>query len=212
MELGQIDWTEGSDSSVAAYETFGEAAQQAEEGDFPELMQLSDGGQLALRLDAIVPPAIPPLDEITEEVTAAWRATQLRERLEERANALLVTIALTGALEDQGLSMSTETMIRRQDFIPDAPPTLVAQVFQLTAPGDMVVIPGARAAWIARLDSINPGTRGTPEAEALAGLFARQANGALAGDLFEAYGQALEAELGISLDPAVINAVHAQFP
>ena len=48
--------------------------------------------------------------------------------------------------------------------------------------------------------------------EALAGLFARQANGALAGDLFEAYGQALEAELGISLDPAVINAVHAQFP
>ena len=36
--------------------------------------------------------------------------------------------------------------------------------------------------------------------------------GADTSDLFEAYGQALEAELGISLDPGVINAVHAQFP
>lgn len=212
MTLGSIDWTEGSDSGIAAYEAFGDAAAAVAEGDFPELLQLSDGGLFALRLDEVVPPAIPPLDEITDEVAEAWRATQLRARLEQRANAILGTLAVSGSLEDQGLSLTEETRIRRQDFIPDAPPTLVAQVFQLDAPGDMVVIPGARAAYIARLDEIHAGERGSPEVQALEGLFARQAGNAFAGDVFEAFGQALEAEIGISLDPGVINAIHAQFP
>ena len=212
MQFGTIDWFDGVDSGIAAYDAFAEAALAAQDGDFPELLQLSDGGQFALRLDEVVPPAIPPLEEITDEVAEAWRATQLRIRLEERANAILANLALTGGLEDQGLSLTSESLIRRQDFIPDAPPTLVAQVFQLAQPGDMVVIPGARAAWIARLDSINPGTRGAPEVAALQGLFGAQIANAVAGDVFEAFGQALEAEIGISLDPGVINAIHAQFP
>lgn len=212
MQFGTIDWFDGVDSGIAAYDAFTDAALAAQDGDFPELLQLSDGGQFALRLDEVVPPAIPPLDEITDEVAEAWRATQLRIRLEERANAILANLALTGGLEDQGLTLASESLIRRQDFIPDAPPTLVAQVFQLAQPGDMVVIPGARAAWIARLDSINPGTRGAPEVAALQGLFGAQIANAVAGDVFEAFGQALEAEIGISLDPGVINAIHAQFP
>lgn len=212
MEIGSIDWTEGSDQGIAAYEAFGDAAAAVAQGDFPELLQLSDGGLFALRLDEIVPPAIPPLEEITEEVTEAWRGTQLRIRLEERANAILADLALSGGLEEQGLALSTETQIRRTDFIPDAPPTLVAQVFQLDEPGDMVVIPGARAAFIARLDEVHPGERGSPQVAALQGLFERQAESGLAQDVFEAFGQSLEAEIGISLDPGIINAIHAQFP
>ena len=212
LQFATIDWFDGMDQGIAAYDSFAQAAAAAQDGDFPELLPLSDGGQFALRLDAIVPPAIPPLDEIEDEVAAAWRATQLRIRLEDRANAILANLALTGNLEDQGLSLSTEDQIRRQDFIPDAPPTLVPQVFQLNAPGDMVVIPGARAAYIARLDSINQGTRGSPEVAALQGLFGAQIANSISADVFEAFGQALEAEIGISLDPNVINAVNAQFP
>lgn len=212
MQFGTIDWFDGMDQGIAAYDSFAEAAAAAQDGDFPELLGLSDGGQFALRLDAVVPPSIPPLEEIEAEVAAAWRATQLRIRLEERANAILTNLALTGSLEDQGLALTTEDQIRRQDFIPDAPPTLVPQVFQLNAPGDMVVIPGARAAYIARLDSINQGTRGTPEVAALQGLFGAQIANSIAADVFEAFGQALETEIGISLDSAVINAVNAQFP
>lgn len=211
MQVGTIDWFDGMDQGIAAYDSFTEAAAAVQEGDFPELLPLSDGGQFALRLDAVVPPAIPPLDEIEDEVAAAWRATQLRIRLEERANAILAELALTGDLEGQGLALTTEDQIRRQDFIPDTPPTLVPQVFQLSAPGDMVVIPGARAAYIARLDSINPGTRGAPEVVALQGLFGAQIANSIAADVFEAFGQALEAEIGISLDPNVINAVNTQF-
>lgn len=212
MQFATLNWFDGMDQGIAAYDSFAEAALAVQQGDFPELLSLSDGGRFALRLDAIVPPAIPPLAEIEAEVAEAWRATQLRIRLQERANAILANLALTGDLEDQGLSLSSEDQIRRQDFIPDAPPTLVAQVFQLDAPGDMVVIPGARAAYIARLDSINPGTRGSPEVVALQGLFGAQIANSISADVFEAFGQALEAEIGISLDSAVINAVNAQFP
>ncbi|PIV75084.1 MAG: peptidylprolyl isomerase [Rhodobacteraceae bacterium CG17_big_fil_post_rev_8_21_14_2_50_65_11] len=212
MTLGRIDWSDGADTGIAAYEAFGEAAAAAQPGDFPELVPLSDGGQFALRLDEVVPPAIPPLAEIEDEVAAAWRATQLRIRLEEHANAILGDLALSGSLDDLGLALTTEARIRRQSFIPDTPPTLVAQVFQLEAPGDMVVVAGPRAAYIVRLDEIHSGTRGSPEMQALEGIFARQATNSLTGDVFEAFGQALQAEVGISLDPAVINAIHAQFP
>ena len=212
MVLGNLSWTAGDDAGIAGYDGFRDAAAIAAEGDFPELLSLSDGGQFALRLDQITPPTVPPLVEITDEVTAAWRESQLRQLLAERATALIGDLATTGSLEDLGLAMQSEEMIRRGDFVPETPPTLVAQMFQLENPGDMVAIPAARAAWIARLDSINPGTRGAPDITALTGVFASQGGQAIAQDLFEAYGQALEAEIGISLDTGVINAVHAQFP
>jgi len=212
MVLGNLSWTAGDDAGIAGYDSFREAATLATPDDFAELLPLSDGGQFALRLDRITPPTVPPLAEIADEVTAAWRASQLRERLAERARTLIGELASTGSLEDLGLPMQSEEMIRRADFIPDTPPTLVAQMFQLDAAGDMVAIPAAGAAWIARLDSINPGTRGAPDIVALTGVVAAQGGQAIAQDLFEAYGQALEAEIGISLDSGVINAVNAQFP
>ncbi|WP_071674657.1 peptidylprolyl isomerase [Nioella nitratireducens] len=212
MQLGTIDWTDGSDQGIAAYAAFGEAAAAAQVGDFPELTSLSDGGEFALRLDEVVAPTVPPLADITDEVTQAWRGSELRRRLEERANTIVGNLALSGALDDQNLTLATETQIRRQDFVPDTPPTLVAQVFQLNAPGDLVVIPGARAAFIVRLDAITPGARDDAGVIAMQSVFDRQISNAIAGDLFQAYGQALEADIGISLDSNVINAVNAQFP
>jgi peptidyl-prolyl cis-trans isomerase D len=39
-----------------------------------------------------------------------------------------------------------------------------------------------------------------------------QAAQSIAQDVFEAFGQALESDIGIRLDPAMINAVHATLP
>lgn len=212
MVLDTVTWREGADTGIAAYDDFREAAATVSETDFPELLPLSDGGQFALRLDEVIPASVPPLDEITDEVTQAWRDTQLRERLTDRAQSLITQLATSGSLEDLDLELQQEELIRRNDFIPDAPPTLVAQIYQLNGPGDLVVIPASRSAWIARLDSINSGTEGAADTVALRAVFEAQGAQAMAQDLFEAYGQALQAEIGISLDQGVINAVHAQFP
>ena len=211
MQLGTITYSPVSEEDIAAYEAFREAAAAAREGDFAEVLELSDGGLFALRLDEVVAPTLPPLDEIRGEVAEAWRATALREQLAARGEALVAQMATGAAFEDLG-RVETEVQVRRQDFIPDAPPTLVAQVFRLGAPGDVVMVPGADRALIVRLDAINPGTRDDPTTQILTQIIGQSVAQSMAMDIFEAYGQAMQAEVGIRLDQSMINAVHTQFP
>jgi len=210
MTLGTLDFTPDSEAGIAGYDAFRDAARAVQEGDFPELLDLSDGGLFALRLDEVVPPTLPPLAEIEEAVEDAWRASALRAALEARGEELIAQLATGAALEDLG-PVDTETRIRRQDFIPDAPPTLVAQVFRLSEPGDVVLVPARDRAYIARLDEIVPAARDQADTALLLQIVEQSVGQSLAQDLFEAYGQALESTSGISLDQSVINAVHAQF-
>lgn len=212
MRLGTIDFTAASEDDIAAYDAFREAALAAEEGDFPELLDLSDGGLFALRLDEVVPPTLPPLDAVRDAVADSWRAAALREQLAARGEALVTGMATGGArLEDMG-ALTAEVGVRRQDFIPDAPPTLVAQVFRLSQPGDVVLVPGADRAFIARLDAINPAARDDPTTQILTQIIGQSVAQSMAQDIFEAYGQAMQADVGIRLDQSMINAVHTQFP
>lgn len=211
MVLGRIDYTPTSEEGIAAYDAFRDAAMAVSEGDFPELLPLSDGGLFALRLDAVVPPTVPPLAEIRAEVRADWRASAIREALAAHAEVLMGRVAQGEALETLG-EVAVERDIRRQGFIPDAPPTLGPQIFQLADVGDVVLVPGADRMLIAQLDAINPAARDDPGTEILMQVLGQAVAQTQAQDIFEAYGQALQAEAGIRLDQAVINAVHAQFP
>jgi len=211
MTLGQIEYVATSEDEIAAYDAFRDAADAVREGDFPELLDLSDGGLFALRLDEVIPPSLPPLDEIEDEVSAAWRATALRAAVAERASDMVTELAEGAALEDLG-DVTEERLIRRQDFVPGMPPTMVAQAFQLDEPGDIVMVPAAEAAHIVRLDAINPAARDAPDTSILLQILSQTVTQSLAQDIFESYGQALEAQAGIELDQGVINAVHATFP
>jgi peptidyl-prolyl cis-trans isomerase D len=211
MTLGQIDFTAASEDGIAGYDAFREAARAVGERDFPEVLDLSDGGLFALRLDEVVPPTVPPLAEIEDEVAAAWRVTVLRDALTDRADQLVAQIATGATLEDLG-PVDTETQLRRQDFIPEMPPTLVVQAFQLGEPGDVVAIPGARAAHIVRLDAVNPAAHDAQDTALLLQILDQTVTQSMAQDIFESYGRALQSEAGIRLDQSVINAVHSQFP
>lgn len=211
LVLGRIDYTPTSEDGIAAYDAFRAAALDVDEGDFPELLTLSDGGLFALRLDAIVPPTLPPLAEVRADVRADWRADAIRGAINARAEALMGLLAQGATLEELG-QVAIERDIRRQGFIPDAPPTLVAQLFELGALGDVVLVPGTDRALIAQLDAINPAARDDPNTQILVQVLGQAIAQTQAQDVFEAYGQALQAEAGIRLDQAVINAVHAQFP
>lgn len=211
MSVGTLDYTVASEEGIAAYDNFRDAAAAVGENDFPELLDLSDGGLFALRLDEIVPPALPPLAEIEQEVVNAWQATALREAVADRASQLVAELAQGAALEDLG-DTAEERLIRRQDLLPDLPATTVAQVFQLDEPGDVVMIPGAEAAHIVRLDTINSGVRDADDTSVLLTIMNQTIAQSMATDIFEAYGQALQADAGISMNQGVINSVHASFP
>lgn len=74
------------------------------------------------------------------------------------------------------------------------------------------MIPGAEAAHIVRLDAVNSGTRGAPDTDILLLILDQTIAQSMATDIFEAYGQALQADAGITMNQGVINSVHASFP
>ena len=213
LQFGTIDFDETSEEGIAAYDGFREAAVLAADGDFPQAIELSDGGVFALRLDDIVPPRVPLLSEIEDDVAAAWTADGLRAALESRALEIIAEIAVSGArLEDLGLELLPQTGVGRQDFIPEMPFGTVPQVYDMETAGELAVLPGADRALILRLDAIQPGNLNDPQVAFMREFIQERANESLTQDMFESFGQAMEAEVGLSLNQQVINAVHQSFP
>ncbi|NUB43719.1 peptidyl-prolyl cis-trans isomerase [Fertoebacter nigrum] len=209
LELGTLDFTATSDSGMAAYPAFREAAAAVGEGDFPEVITLNDGGLATIRLDEIVPPTPIPLDEATEDVTASWRAEALAKALADRAAAIKAEVEGGASLGAYGIVAVTPE-IARDGFVEDAPADLLPAVFQM-AEGELRVISGPGFTGLVRLDSIRPGAAEGDDAAALKGAIAGQAEQALAQDALTLFTNALTAEAGIRLDQTAIDAVHAQF-
>ncbi|MFN3578021.1 MAG: peptidylprolyl isomerase, partial [Tabrizicola sp.] len=101
--------------------------------------------------------------------------------------------------------------IDRNGFVPDAPDSLVGDVFRMKE-GDVQVIEADGFVAVVRLDRILPAATEGEEAEAMQASLAAQAQRAIADDAFAAFTNALTAEAGITLDQSAINAVHASLP
>jgi peptidyl-prolyl cis-trans isomerase D len=211
MELGQIALTAETTEGIAAYESFRTAALAAEEGDFPEIVEMPEGGVFALRLDEIRPPALRPLDEVRDAVAEAWRAQETARLMADEAEA--VAEGLRGGREMAAvrLPLGTERGLTREAFVEGTPEGFVPAVFGMV-PGEIRVVSDSSGAWIVRLDAVQEADQNSPEAQALKGLFRQQTAQELSSDVLDAFTQALTASKGIEINQAAINAVHAQFP
>ncbi|SIO24441.1 peptidyl-prolyl cis-trans isomerase D [Rhodovulum sp. ES.010] len=208
MELGQIGYTAESASGIAAYAGFREAAEILAEGDFPELLELEEGGVFALRLDEEVPPKLRPLEEVRSQVAEDWRATQTRARLTERAEALQDLLKEGVAMDGLGLPVEHEEALSRGGLTP-AP--LSEALFALEDAGRTAVVAVGESAWLIRLDAILPPDETEPGAAFLRESLAAQAGQGIAQDLYLYFAEALVNSAGLSLEQAALNAVHAQF-
>jgi len=208
MEFGRIDFTGEPADGIAAYESFRLAAADLAEGDFPELLELEDGGIFALRLDADLPPALRPLDEVRAEVAADWRAAETRARLGQQAAALAGRVAAGEAFDALGHPVETEAALSRGGL---TPPALGDALFAMATPGDIRVVTAGEAAWLVRLDAILPPDPEDPAASFLRDTIAAQAGQGMAQDLYGYFAQELVNAAGLSLDQSALNAVHARF-
>jgi peptidyl-prolyl cis-trans isomerase D len=208
LELGTLDYAPGVDAPIAGYEAFRTAAAAVQEGDFPELIELEDGGLVALRLDDIIPPALKPFDSVAEDVATGWRADALARALSARA--IEVKAAVEGGSSPGSFGIAEVTLsMARNGFVEGAPDTLLPAIFEMT-PGERRVIEGPDFAGLVQLDSIQPAPADTPDALATKAGLASQLQQALAQDAFEMFSTALIAEAGITINDAAIAAVHAQ--
>lgn len=215
MEMRSIDWSSEVDAGIAAYPAFRAAAQALQQGDYPELIELDDGGIFAMRLDEELPPRLQTLDEVRAQAIAGWQQAETARLLRISAETVVADYATTGDLAALGLTVTQEVDITRDQFIPGTAPGFLAQVFRME-PGDLAVIEGPVEAagptvLIVRLDAVLPADETDPGVAALRARLADSGRSGLAQDLFQSYVGQLQTQAGIRLDQAAINAVHTNF-
>jgi len=209
MELAQIDWSVDSEGGIADFAAFRQAAAAAAKGDFPEVEELDDGGLFALRLNEVIDPRLPEFEAARADIEAAWRADATLAALTAQADELVAE--LNAGTMPEGLEMSDETDITRTSFVAGTSAEFLIEVFKM-AKGDILVVPNQDAVQIVRLDDILPPN---PEDENLATqreTLESATERGIANDILGAFAAAVQADAGISLDQAAINAVHVNIP
>lgn len=240
MELGQVDWSEESEpepGDIGGYAAFGNFVAEVSESDYPELFELDDGGIAALRLDEIVPPTPIPLADIREYVADDWAAAETRRQLvalaeEMKLKAVSETmpqvtpsdaptpaapVSDSAAAEEQAADAPsvaqpqwrTETGLLRDGWLEDAPPRLITQAFALEEGETEVIDDGQRVALV-RVDRIESAVLDDDVAGEVKTSISQRLDAALAADMFDYYSRAVQANSGVSLDPAAVAAAESQ--
>lgn len=209
MELGQIDWTADGGTGVAAYEAFNQAAQRVEDGDFPQIAFLEDGGLFALRLDEVLPPRPEPFDSARAAVAEGWRDAETAKALTAGAEALLADLTASGDFAAVGLSPRVENGLTRTAFIEGAPADFMNRIFAMEA-GETRVVSGPEGTAIVRLDAVLP-PADTPEQTALRAAFGDQLDQDLAQALFTAFQTDVQTRARPQIDNQALAAVNANF-
>ncbi|MFK7880525.1 SurA N-terminal domain-containing protein [Roseobacter sp.] len=210
MVLGSIDWTTQSTDDIAAYEAFRSAAASVTLEDFPEIEQLDDGGLIALRLDAVLPPRPEPFDAARDDVLTHWQAAEVEAQLTAQVEAQLPQLREGVDFAELGLDSVREENLLRSDFVGGTPPGFMSDVFDLNV-GDVSVLPADAAVVIVRLDA----TADPEENEDTAALRAQleqQAGQALAQDVYNIFNTDVTLRANAQINPQALQAVHVNFP
>ncbi|QYK39868.1 MAG: SurA N-terminal domain-containing protein [Paracoccaceae bacterium] len=208
LTAGTLDLVPGSEEPIAGYPAFREAAARLNPGDFPVLVDLDDGGLVALELTEILPPAPRPFDEVRDAVAESWRSAETARRLGDRAVAIKSEIEAGASLGAYGI-VDVTARIARDGFVEEAPPALIEAVFQMQ-PDEVRVIEGPGFTALVRVDRIYPADPADPAVAPLHQAIAAQAEAALAQDAFALFSNGLTQGSGIQFNEGALNAVHAQ--
>lgn len=209
MEFGHLDFNSESEGGLTGYEAFRKAAAEVTEDSFPTLIGLDDGGVFALQLDGIEPSAVRPLDEVREKVAEDWTKDAVHARLLDLAGEEIAQIDNGAALDTLGLVTTRHEDFARGGFIADAPTALAVRVFDMTA-GTAEIVDAEGRVLVVRLDSVTPADLSDPDVAARREQVKASLAGSMGRDLFDMYTRALQAAVGIRLDPNAIAAVNAQ--
>jgi peptidyl-prolyl cis-trans isomerase D len=208
MTLGTIDWR-GPAEGIAAYDAFNTAADAVTEDDFPEIEMAEDGSIFALRLDATVPPQVPPLDAIRDAVAAGAQAAAIRDALAARAEEMVTELSAGGSFDTLGLTAITREGITRRSAVEGLPAGAVETIFDLD-PGSAAVLPVGSSVALLRLESATLPDPGAADAQAVREAMNRQASQAMAEDVLSTLARWIETQTGISINQTALNAVHSQ--
>lgn len=209
MEIGQIEWSEGSADGIAAYEDFRAAAATATPDDFPSIGFFEDGSIFALRVDEVLPPRPEPFDLARQRIAEAWTARKRIDALTARGEEVIASLNDGQTLGDSDLEVIAETGLTRNAYLNNSPKGFIQQVFELE-PGEMRVITGGDAVAVVQLDEILPPADSADLAE-LRRTLNEELDQTLASALFESYAMDVRIRAKPQVDQRALTAVQSSF-
>lgn len=209
MELSTLAFTSGTTDGIAAYEEFREAATLVQDGDFPEIISLSDGGVFALRLDGVTEPARIPLDKVREQVTRDWTAAETVSALRVMADDLATKLSETSTMADLDIASTAAQGVARTGFIDGTPPLIVTEVFGVDL-SQTVIVEDAESVFLAQVSGVHDMDLSSEDSQQTMARISQQLDQQVAQDLATAYSRALQNSAGVTVNQSMIEAVNTQ--
>ena len=211
MELGTVEFNDDHVVGIAAFNAFREAAARANEGDFPELLELPNGGVFAIRLDDIKPPEVKPFAEVRDSVEEAWKRQIEGEMAEGAAKTAAAELMNGKSFEELALTPVSAPELRRGGVSAGAPEGLADAVFEHSVKEAAAFGSGSDWGVVFIQSEASPDPNSDEVEETASGIRDQFSNSA-GGDLFSLFGDFMQREYVLFLDQSIINAVHAQLP
>lgn len=208
MELGAIAFSDLSTGGLADMPEFRDAALAARDSDFPEIVDLPDGGVFALRLDEIKDPALIPFESIAAEVAADARAEDVSRALDAYVDEL--TAALNDGEDMLSLNLAPveEEPINRAAFGQAISPQAIETLFANEEGHAFADGTGPTRAVIqvTKINAYDPEAEGNAAQAEL--LMQGQAQ-AISADMMQLFTTALQEEAGVNLNQSAINQLNS---
>ena len=208
--LKQITYAQG-DAASDADPALVEAADAAQPGDFPEIVQLADGTLAAMRADEAREPRIPELDEVRAAATDVIMAERRTAALRTSGEDLAARIAAGESFEEAGLAPEAVQNLQRGASVEGAPQGLTDAVFATDEGSTGIRAAGGRVA-VFRVDAVRPAAEDDAQLAVYRTALEAQATQSVARDTLEAYIRALLEDADISINQTAVTAVNARFP
>ncbi|MEM7295972.1 MAG: SurA N-terminal domain-containing protein, partial [Pseudomonadota bacterium] len=191
MRIGVISWHGEVEDSIAAYQAFRDAAEVVRDTDFPELLELDDGGLFALRLDETVPSRLQPLEAVRERAIEAWRSAETLAEIENLAEQFIPILEGGAEMTSLGLTEMVEVDIQRGGFIAGAPPAFLERVFELIE-GETATVSDLDSVILVRLNEIAPPDSEDAQTAEIKLALEDQLTRGIAQDIFTAFTNAIQ--------------------
>jgi peptidyl-prolyl cis-trans isomerase D len=211
LVLGAIDWSNDVTDGIATYEAFRTAAATLSAGDFETAIELEDGGLFAMRLDETLPPRLQDINEVKPALSEAWHTAEVQKALNVLAEDFTAKLIADEAPETLGMEITVETDATRSTYIDGTPADFMEKVFALEV-GGVVSVPHEGSVILVLLtDEAGPDHEAAEVIAMRTGLEAQLAQ-SLTNDILALVAEKLVVQAGLSINQAVIAAVHTNFP
>ncbi len=216
LTAGTIDLTAESKGGLADDKAFRDLANKTEVGaDLTDLVNLTGGGLVTLRVDAIEPPAVIPLDQVRDKVVADWTQGETSRQLTKLAQGYAAELGpdldFAALATRLGLVKQTVAPLTRGDQVPGTPPALITDIFAAKPNGTVVASEGDTVI-LAQLTAIEAFDPTTEKNKAIVANADSQLRTQVADDLLALYTNALRNAAGVKVNQSQIDAVYTRLP